>query len=111
GRLPGCRGAVVVMTFSYRNGTTLLQGRWLTGGYAAFAATSTAGFANRTLGAFDSSSPLMQGVSALNSFFNDGVTLATGATQVAAYNDGRPLLATKAASGHTGVGINAFPDN
>jgi hypothetical protein len=105
-------GAVVVMTFSFQNGGGhTLQGRWMTGGYTPFNTTSTTGFANRTLGAFDAGSPLMQGVTTLNAFYSDGVTLTAGATPVAAYNDGRPLLAIKTAGGHTAVGINAFPDS
>lgn len=48
-----------------------------------------------TLGEFDASSPLMQGVTALASDWNTEAELAPGATLVAKWSDGRNLLAYK----------------
>jgi hypothetical protein len=101
-------GAVVVMTFSYQTGALTLQGRWMTGGYTPFNTSGTTDINPRTLGTFDASSPLMQGVTTLDATYKLVITLTSGATQVAAYNTGNPLLAIKTVGGHVGVGINAY---
>jgi len=69
-------------------------GRFQQQGYAPFIAGENPN-QDVTLGEFDASSPLMQGVTALASSDNTAPTLATGATLVAKWSDGRNLVAFK----------------
>ena len=66
-------------------------------------------FTDSTLGTpIAATHPLMQEVTALNGHFRHTVALAPGATQVAEWADGVPLIAVKTQAGHTGVGINNY---
>ena len=90
-----------------------MEGRWMTGGYTMFTYPSTPRTSTDTLGAHDPTHPLMQGVITMTAFFRSEVTLTAGASQVAAWTDGLPLVAHKTTNGHTAVGINAllsFPE-
>jgi hypothetical protein len=70
------------------------RGRFATGGYEPLLpGPATNNFA--TLGAFDASNPLMQGVTELTSQNNTTAELAPGADLVAKWSDGRALIATK----------------
>src|SRR5438128_3281971 len=102
-------GVVVVGTFAWDNrGGWLLQGRWITGGYSPYDATSQTNFSDNTANITDPSHPLMLGVSSLSAFYRNGVTLAAGAASVAMWTDGPPAVAYKANNGSTAVGINAY---
>src|SRR5437870_4044760 len=102
-------GVVVVGTFAWDNrGGWLLQGRWITGGYSPYDATSQTNFSDNTANITDPSHPLMQGVSSLTAFYRNGVTLAAGAASVAMWTDGPPAVAYKTNNGTTAVGINAY---
>lgn len=84
-----------VFQYAYDNEDSLLvQGRFLEQGYAPFIAGENPN-EPVTLGEFDASSPLMQGVTTLTSDWNTKPTLAPGATLVAKWSDGRNLLAYK----------------
>jgi hypothetical protein len=80
-------------------------GRFHSGGYEPFIPGPVTNKAV-TLGEFDSTSPLMQGVTALSSAQNTDPALAPGAVLVAKWSDGRNLIAQKgrvvSVSGHTG---------
>jgi len=82
-------------------------GRFHSGGYEPFTPGPIANEAV-TLGAFDSTSPLMQGVTALTSGQNTDPALASGAVLVAKWSDGRNLIALKgrvvSVSSHVGDG-------
>jgi hypothetical protein len=69
-------------------------GRFAGGGYEPFVPGPNPN-ALTTLGAFDASSPLMQGVAKLEAQFNTDPTLAPGATLVAKWADGRNAIAYK----------------
>jgi hypothetical protein len=69
-------------------------GRFEQGGYPPFIAGNNPND-SVTLGEFDASSPLMQGVTALASQDNTEPALAPGATLVAKWSDGRNLIAYK----------------
>jgi Divergent InlB B-repeat domain len=89
------------------NGPT---GRFSAGGYEPFTPGPNSNeFV--TLGSFDASSPLMEGVASLETGDNTAPTLAPGATSVAKWSDGRELVAYKSRvvsiSGYTGD--NALP--
>lgn len=87
----------VVMEYAYatqNNSNRQLQGRWASGGYDPVVG-GTNDNVSRTLGSFDATSPLMQGVNTLTDSEDTTNMLAAGAVQVAATNDGHPLVVYK----------------
>lgn len=85
----------VVFQYAYDSEDSLLvKGRFDEEGYAPFIAGDNP---NQpvTLGEFDATSPLMEGVTTLTSEWNTAPGLASGATLVAKWLDGRNLLAYK----------------
>jgi hypothetical protein len=85
----------VVFEYAYDSEDSLApKGRFAEAGYMPFI---PGGNPNKpvTLGEFDASSPLMQGVTTLVTEDNTEPTLAPGATLVAKWSDGRDLLAYK----------------
>ena len=102
-------GGVVVATNANWWGPPYgMEGRWMTGGYTMYTYPAAPNNSTSTLGAYDANHPVMQGVTALTAFFRNQVTLASGASQVAAWADDLPLVAYKTTNGHTAVGINAY---
>jgi hypothetical protein len=63
-------------------------------------------YSNSTLGAYNASSPIMQGVTSLSGYYRDLVSLTPGSTLVASWADGMPLVAI---SPQNVVGITLFP--
>ncbi len=100
-------GIVVAFNFSWYGGTQSISGTWQTGGYSPFNDAGTPHFIAGTLGTYTVGHPLMQGVSSLNSTYRMTLIPASGATQVAAWNDGTPLIAYKGRA----VGISAYVGN
>ena len=105
-------GIVVQLAFSHTgpgepNG---INGRWVNGNYNPYSYSTNFVFdIPFTLGTFDAGHPLMAGVTELNSNFQNVVTPAPGATEVAAASNGNSLVAYRPISGgHTTVGITAF---
>ena len=80
------------------------------GWYTPFNSPGPTHFTNSCLGTYDTTHPLMQGISAgsLCAFFRHTLTLSPGAVSVAMYQDNEQLCAYKTNNGHTGVGINAY---
>jgi hypothetical protein len=70
------------------------EGRFDSGGYAPFAPGPADNFA-RSLGTFDASSPLMQGVGTLESGDNTTPSVVPGASLIANWDDGGPAVALK----------------
>ncbi|HUS17063.1 MAG TPA: kelch repeat-containing protein, partial [Chloroflexia bacterium] len=103
-------GVVVQLGFSHYgpNQPYGVNGRWITGNYNPYTYSATIGNTAFTLGTFNAAHPLMQGVTALNSNFQNVVTLAAGATQVAAASNGNSLIAYRPVGTHTTVGITAY---
>jgi hypothetical protein len=101
-------GVVVEFNFDWIHGPNGLGGRWIFGGYTPFNANAFNVLTDSTLGAFTAGHPLMQGVTTLNGHFRLNVTLATGATQVAAWADNVPMIAVQTQAGPTAVGINNY---
>jgi hypothetical protein len=94
----------IVVQYAYDNWENgFPEGRFESGGYAPFIPGPANNF-TRSLGAFDASSPLMQGVVTLNSEENTTPSLAPGASLIAKWNDGGPAVALK---GHV-VSVSAF---
>ena len=102
-------GVVVGLNFDWFGPPFGLDGRWITGGYTPFNIGPT-NFSTSCLGTYDTTHPLMQGISAgsLCAFFRHTLTLSPGAVSVAMYEDSQQLCAYKTNNGHTGVGINAY---
>jgi hypothetical protein len=105
-------GIVVQLGFSHDgpgepNG---INGRWVSGDYNPYSYSTNFVFNTPfTLGTFNAGHPLMAGVTELNSDFQNVVTPAPGATEVAAASNGNSLVAYRPVSGgHTTVGITAF---
>lgn len=84
-----------VFQYAYDSEDSLrVQGRFEEQGYAPFIPGNNPN-EEVTLGEFNASSPLMQGVTSLASGWNTEAELAPGATLVAKWSDGRNLLAFK----------------
>jgi hypothetical protein len=102
-------GAVIVGTFAFFNGPTLLQGRWMTGGYSPFNPSGTNNLTSDTATITAPNHPLMQGVTTLTSGFRTQVTLASGASSTAMWpSDNSPAVGYIANNGHTAVALNAY---
>ena len=100
-------GKVVAFNFVWYGVPFGVPGRWMTGGYSPFNDNAPTLFTAGTLGTFTAGHPLMQGVSTLNASFRHIVTVSSGSTLVASWNDSRPLIAFKGKA----VGINAYVGN
>jgi len=89
-------GVVVQATYDTWDGGGAPTGRFASGGYAPLIPGDNVNNST-TLGAFDASSPLMQGVIPASLTTNDNTlnVPAPGATVVASWADGRPAVAFK----------------
>jgi hypothetical protein len=86
-----------------------IEGRWLADGYNPYNYSVDLSADVFSLGAFNAGHPLMAGVTALNSNFQNIVTLGAGATEVAATDLNTSLVAFRPVSGgHTTVGVTAY---
>ncbi len=85
-----------------------INGRWASGNYNPYNYSTNLEFNSFSLGTFNAGHPLMAGVTMLNSNFLNVVTLAAGATEVAADNLGESLVAFRPVGGHTTVGVTAY---
>jgi hypothetical protein len=98
-------GVVVPIAFdSINNANRTLGGRWIADEYRTWLPGATVDFGNRTLGTFDAAHPLFKGVTALSAWYRiSDLTPAPGATLLASWDTGAPLVAVK----NRVVGINA----
>ena len=96
-------GGGVVFEYAYDNWTgntvpqglaVVPQGRWATGSYGVYVPGDNPNDP-LTLGTFDVTNPLMQGVTALASSDNTSPTLAAAATSVAKWSNGVEMIAYK----------------
>lgn len=99
-------GAVVTAVDCWSAGSYASLGRYFEEpGYSPFHSLGGAMYLTRTLGSYDSSHPLMDGVTALGCYqFYNRVELSNGAELVASFDDSTPLVA---ANPHT-VAINLW---
>jgi PKD repeat protein len=86
-------GRVVCSAFSSTS-TWNITGRFLSGGYVPFNPGPVLLSAS-TLGTYTAAHRIMWGVSYLSGYWRQSVSLSTGATLVASWTDGQPLVATK----------------
>ena len=68
-------------------------------------------FADANLGWYDGTHPIMNGVSAVTTYFRDSLVIVSGADSVARWNDGEWFIGTKAQASSDGgvIGFNASP--
>jgi hypothetical protein len=85
-----------------------INGRWVTGNYNPCNYSTNLVFTPFTLGTFNPADPLMAGVTALNSDFQNVVTLAAGATQVALASNGNLLVAKRMVGVRTTYAVTAY---
>ncbi|HYI81024.1 MAG TPA: hypothetical protein VEW67_09215 [Thermoleophilaceae bacterium] len=100
-------GGGVVVPVAFDGITTpnrSLAGRWITDEYRPWMPGATVNSTTQTLGAHDVAHPFFQGVTALSAMYRiSDVTPAPGATLLASWSGGSPLVAVKGRV----VGINA----
>ena len=91
----------------------MMQGRWQSQDYFVLDRVALTNGVGATLGVHDSTHPVMSGV---NNF--DGgalgwrpavVTLTSGATLIAEWSDGLPLVAVKCVNGHARIDLGFYP--
>ena len=86
-----------------------VNGRWVSGNYNPYSYSTNIQFSPFSLGTFNAGHPLMAGVTMLNSDFENVVSPAAGATEVAQDNFADSLVAYRPVSGgHTTVGVTAY---
>jgi hypothetical protein len=86
-----------------------INGRWLTGNYNPYTYSTALVLAVPfTLGAFNAADPMMAGVTALASNFQNVVTLAPGAVQAAAASNGNSLAAHRLVGVRTTYAVTAY---
>lgn len=95
-------GVVVAFNFSWHSSASIL-GNWITGNYSPFNRPGVDNPTDGTLGSC-STAQLCAGVAALSASNRQTLTLASGATLAATWNDGTPLMAYKGQA----VGVSAY---
>jgi hypothetical protein len=97
---------LVLATFSWADqGSNTLAGGIITSGLSPFVFSGTTLYSSVTMASNDGSA-LFAGVTTLNGYYHDSVTLTPGSVLRGTWSDGFPLLATH---GNV-VGVNLFPD-
>ena len=106
-------GTVVVAVFSFNSsGGLSLGGRLVTGNYMPFTQANQSSGSALSIVIDDAGSPLMTGVTSFSggtSSYHDQIALTAGATQVAGWSNGRPLVAHKQISTGPVVALNFYP--
>lgn len=107
-------GGVALATFAYwSSGGLSIQGRLASGGYLAFTTGNQTSGVNLTLAKDLPAHPMLDGVASFNggsySYHNSPIALAAGATLVAHWSDGQPLVGGKDNGSGRDAGLNFFP--
>jgi hypothetical protein len=107
-------GGVVLATFAfYSAGGLDIQGRIKTGNYLPFTTAGQQQPGNLTLVPVQPQHPILEGVTSFHggssSFHNSPITTASGATLVANWSNGQPLVATKVFTAGRIAGLNFYP--
>jgi hypothetical protein len=103
-------GIVVGFAFDWYLGIAI-GGRWVSGGYSPFNLTSSTVFQTALLGPYTENHPIMAGVISLSAYYRLQTSLASGAVQVAAWDDGQPLIAFKGRAVEINAYIGDYADN
>jgi hypothetical protein len=107
-------GGVVLATFGFHDvGGLAIQGRLKTGNYLPFSTASQSTASGLTLVEVLSEHPLLYEVNSFNggnaSYHNSAITIANGATLVASWSNGQPLVGAKQSGVGRVVGLNFYP--
>ena len=104
-------GGVVLATFAF-GGSLQIRGRLATGGYLPFTIGDQIQGVELTLTADQPAHPILAGVASFSggsSSFHNLVGLNTGASLLAHWSDGLPLVAEKSPAAGRVVGLNFYP--
>jgi uncharacterized repeat protein (TIGR01451 family) len=107
-------GGVVLATFAFYDvGDVGIQGRLKTGGYLPFTTGNQNSGSGLTLVKDLPQHPLLFAVNSFNggssSYHNSPIAITAGATLVASWSNGQPLVGAKQAGAGRVVGLNFFP--
>jgi hypothetical protein len=107
-------GGVALATFAfYSSGGLGIQGRVVTGGYLPFSTGTQGGGTDLTLTKDLPLHPLLDGVASFDggaaSYQNSPITNALGATLVAHWSNGQPLVSAKDTAPGRCAGLNFYP--
>jgi uncharacterized repeat protein (TIGR01451 family) len=107
-------GGVVLATFGFHDvGGLAIQGRLKTGNYLPFSTASQSTASGLTLVGVLPEHPLLHEVNSFNggtfSYHNSPIAIANGATLVASWSNGQPLVGAKQAGVGRVVGLNFYP--
>jgi hypothetical protein len=108
-------GGVALATFVFDSSSSAyaIQGRVKTSGYLPFATGGSASSPNMTLVKDLPNHPLLDGVTSFSggasSYLNTPISLASGATLVAHWSNGQPLIAAKTPTVGRIAGLNFYP--
>ena len=107
-------GGVVLATFGFwSSGGLSMQGRLVTGGYLPFTTAGQSGASGLGMVKDQLSHPILDGVAAFNGgsagFHNSSITTNNGATLVAHWSNGQPLVGAREAGAGRVVGLNFYP--
>ena len=106
-------GGVVVATFAFWDSGINIGGRLASGGYLPFTQAAQASPGGLTLVPVIADHPLLDGVTSFNggtsSYHNAVIDVAAGATLVANWSNGQPLIGTLSLTAGTVVGLNFYP--
>lgn len=103
-------GGVVDAMFA--NGSIPITGRWQSGGYSAISSTGISVGSNLTLGTIAvPNSPIMTGVDSLSAInaYHANTSVRAGATLIASWSNGAPLVAVSNGFNGQVVTLNFFP--
>ncbi|MBM4249167.1 MAG: hypothetical protein FJ149_06975 [Euryarchaeota archaeon] len=103
-------GGVVLGMFCPGGGSLGPGGRFVTGGYLVFPQSGYQ-YSSGSLGTYDASHPIMQNVKTFtnNNYRPSSNQIVSGATLVASYTDGIPIVATKNVNGVDRVDLGFYP--
>jgi len=106
-------GGVVVATFAFWDSGINIGGRLASGGYLPFTQAGQNSPGGLTLVPVIADHPLLDGVTSFNggtaSYHNSVIDIAGGATLVANWSNGQPLIGTLTLTAGTVVGLNFYP--
>jgi hypothetical protein len=106
-------GGVVLATFAFWDaGGLAIQGRLKTGNYLPFSTANQSAGSPLTLVKDLPQHPLLYNVNSFaggSSFHNSPISITNGATLVASWNNGQPLVGAKQSTPGRIVGLNFFP--
>ncbi len=105
-------GGIVLATFDFGSGVNL-EGRLSTGGYPPFTIGSVVSSVTYSLAPDQPLHPILSGATNFNggtsSYHNGPITTTAGASLIAHWTDGQPLVATKQLTAGRMVGLNFYP--